>query len=306
MTNDSASFDDFSYDDFDIIVNGGPLVTKNVMIYGLGDKKELIDNLIKKCLKTYECVVVDANSNRFDENSVLDDLLPSNVKKGTKKPRVTSKLNDLDFRELFKDKHRALIINNIDNSELIYNEYFMALLTKLNESETCILIGTATQTALPPIVNILSNKVTFYYMRHSNLDSFAASMALNSIGDENMDDNLEDHNVKAIIATYNAGTENSKKWFVLLVREFAKIKFKRIMLDYIFTKASEQFICSSKSIMESTAKEYLDHGILKTEKDKSGNVYYKLLPKTSVIVGFMEELKINNNAEDSDNEDEYL
>uniref|UniRef100_A0AC35TMD8 Origin recognition complex subunit 2 n=1 Tax=Rhabditophanes sp. KR3021 TaxID=114890 RepID=A0AC35TMD8_9BILA len=276
------------------------------MIYGLGDKKELIDNLIKKCLKTYECVIVDANSNRFDVNSVLDDLLPLNVKEGTKKPRVTSKLNDLDFRELFKDKHRALIINNIDNSELIYNEYFMALLTKLNESETCILIGTATQTALPPIVNILSNKVTFYYMRHSNLDSFASSMALSSIGDENMDDNLEDHSVKAIIATYNAGTENSKKWFALLLREFVKSKFKSIMLDYIFTKASEQFICSSKSIMESTAKEYLDHGILKTEKNKSGNVYYKLLPKTSVIVGFMEELRINNNAEDSDNEDEYF
>ncbi|CEF62772.1 Origin recognition complex, subunit 2 family-containing protein [Strongyloides ratti] len=292
----------FPYKEISVILNTGPSIFRNIVIYGIGDKSEILENLRDNYLSKIKTIFFEANSIRFRTRMFLDA-----INEECKLNIIFSKNDFLQYANMIKDEidkrpktfSLALLINNCDNDELIYDTAFHDCLKIICSKKKVFFIATCTYPLFPPPGSSAREDLRCYFLKFS---TFNLSVNYNNKDDAmDLDDDDEvTHKVESIKVVYDSLTSNTKKLFVLMMQQFIKNNFKSIFSDDVFLSAKDRFWVNSVSQMQEMITEFLDHKFIEKCHDLSGKIKYSLRIKRTVLNDFMESEGIELEDEDDD------
>uniref|UniRef100_A0A0N5B8Z1 Origin recognition complex subunit 2 n=1 Tax=Strongyloides papillosus TaxID=174720 RepID=A0A0N5B8Z1_STREA len=279
----------FPYAELGVIFNTGSCIYRNVVIYGIGDKKEILENLQRDQLSGMPSIYFEGNSIRFGARQLLD-AVNEECDLG-----ITYTKNDLTkYAEMIKEELEnteknfslALLINNCDYEELIYDTTLQECLTTICSTKKIFFIGTCTHPLFPSPGSNAREELRCYFLKFSTFKYLECEDG----DDDDMDVDGDEvtHKTQSIKVVYDSLTPNTKKLFTLMMQLFVKNNFKSIFSDDLFSQARDEFLVNSVTVMQEMMTEFLDHEIVNRHHDSAGKVKFILKIKKNVLIDFME------------------
>ncbi|MFH4976381.1 hypothetical protein AB6A40_003090 [Gnathostoma spinigerum] len=263
----------------------------NVMLYGVGSKRRLLDDFCKEILCDYSYIVVDGFQPSVNARTILQSLESRFALKTHKKCRSIVEWASLLSDSLFKhNQDVVLVLNNIDGIGLREKIQQQAL-AELAKGRNIFIIASidhvnATLLWNQPMLNafrfiwVNADTMLTYSVELLASDSKLLGLSAKTAGTT--------HSVTSIDVVWQSLTTNSRMILYKLAKLFYSTR-QPIEFFQLFRCVRDDFLVSSDIALRQQLIEFHDHRLINKERLQDGNEYIRMTVDEKVMRAFLQE-----------------
>ncbi|XP_030761209.1 origin recognition complex subunit 2 [Sitophilus oryzae] len=263
----------------------------NILLYGLGSKKNILTKFHTECLKDMPVIVVNGFFPTLSIKNILDSIIVDLLEL-SENPSNPNDACDLIVKEFKKipQSHLYLLVHNIDG-ETLRSPKIQLILSQLAAVENIHLIATIDHINAPLIwdhsklskFNFIWWDVTSF-LPYTEETSFERSMMVQQSG------TLALSSLRNVFLSL---TQNSKAIYLKIakyqIENFGQY-YQGMAFRDLYMACRESFIVSSDLALRAQLSEFLDHKMVKTKRSVEDGTEYLIIPlANSLLQKFMEE-----------------
>ncbi|KAI0980634.1 hypothetical protein GJ496_001283 [Pomphorhynchus laevis] len=243
----------------------------NIILYGVGSKRNILDNFRTKELTSKFHIVVEGYYHRMSMINLLDTIADLMFNKDTSD---VAKMRPIDYIKLFEENHPDdifLLIHNIDGPvlQLAHNQ---AILIKLAKIKGLHILATSDHINISTMWTIDQVEVLkWLWYNVSTWRSYTIETAF--LQSNQRGSHRGKHSCEYIQQVLVSVTNRSQKVFQILLNEYlscidSKRVYRGIELSLLFDTVRRLFLASTEQTLREYLTEFKDHGLL-TIKDNT-------------------------------------
>ncbi|XP_063824530.1 origin recognition complex subunit 2 [Ostrinia nubilalis] len=262
----------------------------NIIFYGIGSKRAILQQFQMEKLKDFPCIVVNGFFPSLTIKSILEaivvDLLenthvPSNL--GDVISLIDTQLNENDI-ELF------LIVHNIDGV-MLRNAKAQATLSSLSQIKNIHTIATIDHINAPLLWD--HSKLSKFKFTWWDVTTFLPYTEETSFENSIMTQRSGALQLSSLRSVYQSLTTNAKGIFNIIIKyqlENQKLShYQGLPFKDLYSKCREQFLVSSDLALRAQLTEFLDHKLVKMKRSCDGSENLVIPIENTLLQQFLEQ-----------------
>jgi len=256
---------------------------KNILLYGIGSKKEIIEKYLGRFSKTHPVISVNGYFPSVSASDVIDQLCEC--------LKVDSGRTDsLDLVEGKLSNYEVVVyigINNIDGG-MIRSKKSQGVLARIARLPQIRMVASIDHINSPLLWDqclltdfnwIWMDSTTF--LPYSEETSFEGSILMQSSGQLTL---------ASLRSVFNSLTKNARALFLILCREqsTAEKGWEGMTFQELYREGRRHLLLSSDSALRLQLKEFIDHAVVK-QKRSAGDERYRISMDNAILKQFLEE-----------------
>ncbi|VDK66834.1 unnamed protein product [Onchocerca ochengi] len=274
----------------------------NLIIFGLGSKRKLLQNFCEKKLQDYTYVVVDGFQPTVNSH-IIFQCLEKNL---SLKVVVMSK-NQLEYANAVGcaiDKRKedvVLVLHNIDGPGLraTLEQWALAEFAKAKHTHIIATVDHINKSLL--WTQKLLNAFNFLFINVNTMQAYKTEvyagcsklLGLNPKGSGYV------HTFSSLDVVWMSLTSNSRSLLHLITNYYYRKK-KPVEFFELFRLARDEFLVSTDAALRQHLNEYNDHRLIIRKRHSDGNEYISMAVEERTMVEFMKEKGMLLDDDDSD------
>ncbi|XP_044258243.1 origin recognition complex subunit 2 [Tribolium madens] len=261
----------------------------NILLYGLGSKKGILNAFHEKCLKKLPTVVVNGFFPSLSIKDVLDGII-LNLLELKENPSNIYEACDLIEREFsyIPETHLYLIVHNIDMMRSGKAQSVFARLATVNNIHLIASIDHINAPLVWDHSKISKFNFTWWdvttFQRYIDETSFESSMMVQRTG------NLALSSLRNVFLSL---TSNSKGIYLILVKHQIengkKQYYQGLAFKDLYSLCREAFLVSSDLALRAQLTEFVDHKMVKFKRAADGTEYLIIPIANTLLQQFLNE-----------------
>ncbi|XP_008195282.1 origin recognition complex subunit 2 [Tribolium castaneum] len=261
----------------------------NILLYGLGSKKGVLNAFHEKCLKKLPTVVVNGFFPSLSIKDVLDGII-LNLLELKENPSNIYEACDLIEREFsfIPETHLYLIVHNIDMMRSGKAQSVFARLASVNNIHLIASIDHINAPLIWDHSKISKFNFTWWdvttFQRYIDETSFESSMLVQRTG------NLALSSLRNVFLSL---TSNSKGIYLILVKyqieNGKKQYYQGLAFKDLYSLCREAFLVSSDLALRAQLTEFVDHKMVKFKRAPDGTEYLIIPIANALLQQFLNE-----------------
>ncbi|CAG9795201.1 unnamed protein product [Diatraea saccharalis] len=262
----------------------------NIILYGVGSKRTLLQKFQMKKLQDFPCIVINGFFPSLTIKSILESIIvdllenshvPSNL--GDVISMIDKQLKDCGI-ELF------LIIHNIDGT-MLRNSKAQATLSSLSEIENVHTIATIDHINAPLLWD--HSKLSKFKFTWWDVTTFMPYIEETSYENSIMTQRSGALQLSSLRSVYQSLTSNAKGIFSIIINyqlENQRVAhYQGLPFKDLYSKCREQFLVSSDLALRAQLTEFLDHKLVKIKRTYDGSENLVIPIENTLLQQFLEE-----------------
>ncbi|XP_028178107.1 origin recognition complex subunit 2 [Ostrinia furnacalis] len=262
----------------------------NIIFYGIGSKRAILQQFQMEKLKDFPCIVVNGFFPSLTIKSILEaivvDLLenthvPSNL--GDVISLIDTQLNENDI-ELF------LIVHNLDGV-MLRNAKAQATLSSLSQIKNIHTIATIDHINAPLLWD--HSKLSKFKFTWWDVTTFLPYTEETSFENSIMTQRSGALQLSSLRSVYQSLTTNAKGIFNIIIKyqlENQKLShYQGLPFKDLYSKCREQFLVSSDLALRAQLTEFLDHKLVRMKRSCDGSENLAIPIENTLLQQFLEQ-----------------
>ncbi|KAL3994180.1 Origin recognition complex subunit 2 family protein [Acanthocheilonema viteae] len=274
----------------------------NLIIFGLGSKRKLMQSFCEKTLQDYTYIAVDGFQPSVNSH-IIFQCLEENL---SLKVVVMSK-NQLEYARAVghaidsKKEDVVLVLNNIDGPGLraTLEQWALAEFAKAKHTHIIASVDHVNKSLL--WTQKLLNAFNFLFINVNTMQAYKAEvfagysklLGLNPKGSGYM------HTFASLDVVWMSLTNNSRSLLQLIANHYYRKK-KPLEFFELFHLARDEFLVSTDAALRQHLNEYNDHRLIVRKRHSDGNEYISVAVEEKTMMEFLKEKGMLLDDDDSD------
>lgn len=274
----------------------------NLVIFGLGSKRKLVQNFCDKQLQDYTYIVVDGFQPAVNSH-IIFQCLEKNL---SLKVVVTTK-NQLEYANAIgraidnRNEDVVLVLHNIDGPGLraTLEQRALAEFAKAKHTHIIATVDHVNKSLL--WTQKLLNAFNFLFINVNTMQAYKTEvfagysklLGLNPKGSGYM------HTFASLDVVWMSLTNNSRSLLQLITSYYYRKK-KPVEFFELFHLARDEFLVSTDAALRQHLNEYNDHRLILRKRHSDGNEYISIAVEERTMMEFMKEKGMILDDDDSD------
>ncbi|CAH2991666.1 unnamed protein product [Chilo suppressalis] len=262
----------------------------NLILYGVGSKRMLLQKFQMQKLQDFPCVVV----NGFFPSLTIKTILESIVVDVLENSHVPSNLGDvvslIDTQLRDCGMHLFLIIHNIDGT-MLRNSKAQSALASISQIENVHTIATMDHINAPLLWD--HSKLSKFKFTWWDVTTFMPYTEETSFENSIMTQRSGALQLSSLRSVYQSLTSNAKGIFNIIINfqlENQKLAhYQGLPFKDLYSKCREQFLVSSDLALRAQLTEFLDHKLVKIKRTYDGSENLIIPIETILLQQFLEQ-----------------
>lgn len=256
----------------------------NIILYGVGSKREIINKFVQRFLKTHPVIVVNGFFPSVTVKEVTDKICQIlNIQPNSNDviEKIQNKISEYDIKIY-------LAINNIEGI-MLRNKKAQMILSQLGKIEQIPVIATIDHINAPLMWDnctygdfnwIWYDSTTF--MNYQDEVLYEGNVMLQKAGQLTL---------SSLRNVFNALTHNSREVFLIILKNQLEAEDGNAGMSFreLYQKCRKELLINSDVGLRSQLKEYLDHKILKQKRTAEGEEYFVIAYGNNILKQFLDE-----------------
>ncbi|KAJ8972233.1 hypothetical protein NQ314_000275 [Rhamnusium bicolor] len=263
----------------------------NILLYGLGSKRNILKSFHMECLKNLPVIVVNGFFPTLSIKNILDGII-IDLLELQENPGNVNEACDLIIQEFQKmpESHLYIIIHNIEG-ETIRNSKSQNILARLVAVKNIHLLASIDHINAPLIWD--HNKLSKFNYIWWDVTSFLPYMEETSFERSMMVQQTGTLALSSLRNVFLSLTVNSKSIYIIIVKhqlENAKNQYYQgLAFKDLYMSCRESFIVSSDLALRAQLTEFVDHKMVKLKRSVDGTEYLLIPLGNALLQKFLDE-----------------
>lgn len=263
----------------------------NILLYGLGSKKNILHNFHSQYLNDHPVIVVNGFFPTLSIKNILDGILVDLLEL-QESPGNVNEACDLIIQEFnnISEMHLYLIIHNIEG-ETIRNSKSQNILARLGEVENIHLIASIDHINAPLIWD--HSKLSKFNYIWWDVTSFLPYIEETSFERSMMIQQSGTLALSSLRNVFLSLTTNSKSIYMIIVKhQLENVKkqyYQGLAFKDLYMACREAFIVSSDLALRAQLTEFVDHKMVKQKRSVEGTEYLTIPLANTLLQKFLDE-----------------
>lgn len=256
----------------------------NIVLYGVGSKKEIINKFVQRFLNKHPVIVVNGFFPSVTVKEIIDKVCQIlNIEPDSNDiiEKIQNKISDYDIKIY-------LAINNIEGI-MLRNKKAQMILSQLGKIEQIPVIATIDHINAPLIWDNCTysdfNWVWYdctTFMNYQDEIVYEGNIMLQSSGQLTL---------SSLRNVFNSLTKNSREIFLMILKNQLDAENKKAGISFreLYQECRKELLISSDVALRSQLKEFLDHMILKQKRTADGEERFVIAIESNILKQFLDE-----------------
>ncbi|VDK86971.1 unnamed protein product [Litomosoides sigmodontis] len=274
----------------------------NLIIFGLGSKRKLMQNFCEKKLQDYTYIAVDGFQPAVNSH-IIFQCLEENL---SLKVVVTSK-NQLEYAKAIgraidnRKEDIVLVLHNIDGPGLraTLEQWALAEFAKAKHTHIIATVDHVNKSLL--WTQKLLNAFNFLFINVNTMQAYKAEVfaGYSKLLGLNPKGSGYTHTFASLDVVWMSLTSNSRSLLQLITNHYYR---KKEPLEFfeLFRLARDEFLVSTDTALRQHLNEYNDHRLIMRKRHSDGNEYISIAVEERTMVEFMKEKGMLLDDDDSE------
>ncbi|KAJ0178844.1 hypothetical protein K1T71_005619 [Dendrolimus kikuchii] len=262
----------------------------NIILYGIGSKRLVLQQFQKQKLNDFPCIVVNGYFPSLTMKGILEAIavdllentyLPSNI--GDVVNLIDSQLQE-NCVDLF------LIVNNIDGP-MLRNVKTQAALTSIAQLKNVHIIATIDHINGPLLWD--HSKISKFRFTWWDVTTFLPYTEETSYENSLMNQRSGALQLSSLRSVYQSLTTNAKGIFNIIIEfqleNYKQAHYQGFPFKDLYSKCREQFLVSSDLALRAQLTEFLDHKLVKMKRTYDGSENLIIPIENTLLQEFLEK-----------------
>ncbi|EFO27051.1 origin recognition complex subunit 2 family protein [Loa loa] len=274
----------------------------NLIIFGLGSKRKLVQSFCEKQLQDYTYIVVDGFQPTVNSH-IIFQCLEKNL---SLKVVIMSK-NQLEYANAVgraidnRNEDVVLVLHNIDGPGLrtTLEQWALAEFAKAKHTHIIATVDHVNKSLL--WTQKLLNAFNFLFINVNTMQAYKAEVfaGYSKLLGLNPKGSGYTHTFASLDVVWMSLTNNSRSLLQLITNHYYRKK-KAVEFFELFRLARNDFLVSTDAVLRQHLNEYNDHHLIVRKRHSDGNEYISMAVEERIMVEFMKEKGMLLNDDDSD------
>ncbi|KAM3719812.1 Origin recognition complex subunit [Dirofilaria immitis] len=274
----------------------------NLIIFGLGSKRKLLQNFCEKKLQDYTYIVVDGFQPAINSHIIFQCL-----EKNLSLQVVVMSKNQLEYasaigRAIDKKKEDVvLVLHNIDGPGLrtTLEQWALAEFAKAKHTHIIATVDHINKSLL--WAQKLLNAFNFLFINVNTMQAYKTEVyaGYSKLLGLNLKDSRYMHTQASLDVVWMSLTNNSRSLLHLISNYYYRKK-KPVEFFELYRLARDEFLVSTDTALRQHLNEYSDHRLITRKHHSDGNEYISMIVEKKTMVDFMKEKGMLLDDDDSD------
>ncbi|KAJ8727516.1 hypothetical protein PYW07_001635 [Mythimna separata] len=243
----------------------------NIILYGVGSKRSVLQQFQKQKLNDFPCIVVNGFFPSLTIKNILETIIIDLLENSHIPSNVGDVVNLIDTQLTENGMDLFLIVHNIDGP-MLRNSKAQSMLASISQIKNVHTIATIDHINAPLLwdhTKLSRFKFTWWdvttFVPYSEETSYENSLMTHRSGA------LELSSLKSV---YQSLTSNAKGIFKIIIEyqlENQKQHYQGLPFKDLYSKCREQFLVSSDLALRAQLTEFLDHKLVKMKRTYDGS-----------------------------------
>ncbi|KAJ8733351.1 hypothetical protein PYW08_001649 [Mythimna loreyi] len=243
----------------------------NIILYGVGSKRSVLQQFQKQKLNDFPCIVVNGFFPSLTIKNILETIVIDLLENSHVPSNVGDVVNLIDTQLTENGIDLFLIIHNIDGT-MLRNAKAQSMLASISQIKNVHTIATIDHINAPLLwdhTKLSRFKFTWWdvttFVPYSEETSYENSLMTHRSGA------LQLSSLKSV---YQSLTSNAKGIFKIIIEyqlENQKQHYQGLPFKDLYSKCREQFLVSSDLALRAQLTEFLDHKLVKMKRTYDGS-----------------------------------
>ncbi|XP_022825146.1 origin recognition complex subunit 2 isoform X1 [Spodoptera litura] len=243
----------------------------NIILYGVGSKRSVLQHFQKQKLKDFPCIVVNGFFPSLTIKSILETIVIDLLENTNVPSNVGDVVNLIDTQLKENGVNLFLIIHNIDGT-MLRNAKAQSILASISQIRNVHTIATIDHINAPLLWD--HTKLSKFKFTWWDVTTFVPYSEETSYENSLMSHRSGALQLSSLKSVYQSLTTNAKGIFKIIIEyqlENQKQNYQGLPFKDLYSKCREQFLVSSDLALRAQLTEFLDHKLVKMKRTYDGS-----------------------------------
>ncbi|KAF9806828.1 hypothetical protein SFRURICE_015921 [Spodoptera frugiperda] len=243
----------------------------NIILYGVGSKRSVLQQFQKQKLKDFPCIVVNGFFPSLTIKSILETIVIDLLENTNVPSNVGDVVNLIDTQLKENGVDLFLIIHNIDGT-MLRNAKAQSTLASISQIRNVHTIATIDHINAPLLWD--HTKLSKFKFTWWDVTTFVPYSEETSYENSLMSHRSGALQLSSLKSVYQSLTTNAKGIFKIIIEyqlENQKQNYQGLPFKDLYSKCREQFLVSSDLALRAQLTEFLDHKLVKMKRTYDGS-----------------------------------
>ncbi|CAH0605857.1 unnamed protein product [Chrysodeixis includens] len=244
----------------------------NIILYGIGSKRSLLQQFQKQKLKDFPCIVVNGFFPSLTIKSILETIVIDLLENNTVPSNIGDVVNVIDTQLTENQMELFLIVHNIDGT-MLRNSKAQSTLASLSQIRNIHTIATIDHINAPLLWD--HNKLSKFKFTWWDVTTFMPYIEETSYENSLMTHRSGALQLSSLKSVYQSLTSNAKGIFKIIIEyqleNQKQAHYQGLPFKDLYSKCREQFLVSSDLALRAQLTEFLDHKLVKMKRTYDGS-----------------------------------
>ncbi|XP_013164926.1 PREDICTED: origin recognition complex subunit 2 [Papilio xuthus] len=262
----------------------------NVILYGVGSKRGVLQQFQAKNLNDQPCIVINGFFPSLTIRSILETIVIDLLENSRVPSNIGDTIDLIDSQLLENNVDLFLIVHNIDG-DMLRNSKSQAILASLAQLKNVHMIATIDHINAPLLWDCGKlSKLRWTWWDVTTFEPYAQETAQAAGSAARGGGALQ---LASLAAVHRSLTANARGIYNLIVRHqlhhHKQQNYQGLPFKDLYSKCREQFLVSSDLALRAQLTEFLDHKLVKIKRTYDGGENYIIPIDSSLLQQFLEE-----------------
>ncbi|CAB3236977.1 unnamed protein product [Arctia plantaginis] len=242
----------------------------NIVLYGIGSKRSVLQQFQKQKLKDFPCIVVNGFFPSLTIKSILETIVVDLLENSNVPSNLGDIVNLIDTQLTENGVDLFLIIHNIDGT-MLRNAKAQSTLASLSQIKKVHTIATIDHINAPLLWD--HTKLSKFKFTWWDVTTFVPYVEETSFENSLMTHRSGALQLSSLKSVFQSLTTNAKGIFKVIIEyqlENQKQHYQGLPFKDLYSKCREQFLVSSDLALRAQLTEFLDHKLVKMKRSYDG------------------------------------
>ncbi|CAH0702865.1 unnamed protein product [Spodoptera exigua] len=243
----------------------------NIILYGVGSKRSVLQQFQKQKLKDFPCIVVNGFFPSLTIKSILETIVIDLLENTNVPSNIGDVVNLIDTQLKENGVNLFLIIHNIDGT-MLRNAKAQSTLASISQIRNVHTIATIDHINAPLLWD--HTKLSKFKFTWWDVTTFVPYSEETSYENSLMSHRSVALQLSSLKSVYQSLTTNAKGIFKIIIEyqlENQKQNYQGLPFKDLYSKCREQFLVSSDLALRAQLTEFLDHKLIKMKRTYDGS-----------------------------------
>ncbi|XP_075971594.1 origin recognition complex subunit 2 [Anticarsia gemmatalis] len=261
----------------------------NIVLYGIGSKRSVLQQFQKQKLKDFPCIVVNGFFPSLTIKSILEAIVIDLLENNHVPANLGDIVNLIDTQLTENGVDLFLIVHNIDGT-MLRNAKAQATLASISQIKNVHTIATIDHINAPLLWD--HSKLSKFKFTWWDVTTFVPYVEETSFENSLMTHRSGALQLSSLKSVYQSLTTNAKGIFKVIIEyqlENQKQHYQGLPFKDLYSKCREQFLVSSDLALRAQLTEFLDHKLVKMKRSYDGSENLVIPIDKTLLQQFLEE-----------------